>query len=121
MGEGEGKGKGGRGVYGLDFMGNSSWGGDDYYYDNSYDYGLSSIDTTYGCTLAAFEPAPIAISDRYGSIAEESGTAAIDVPITDLIKQKPRKLRKQTGNITKKTVAHPSICESCPTGGVRRV
>ena len=89
-------------------------GGDDYY-DHLYDYGIRFIDTTYGRTLAAGGPALITISDRYGSIAEESETAAIAVPITDLIKQKPRKLRKQTRHITKNNFAHPSICVCCPT------
>ena len=95
-------------------MGNSSWGGDGYY-DNSYDYGIRSIDTSYGRTVAAVGPAPIATSDPCGAIAEESETAAIEVPITDLFTQRPRKLSKQTRNITKTKFAHPSICECCPT------
>ena len=74
-----------------------------------------SIDTSYGRTLVAVGSAPIKTSDRYRAIAEESEMTAITVPITDLISQRPRRLRKQTRNITKKKFAHSSARDCCPT------
>ena len=112
-GKGKGKGKGSKGVYGLDLMGHNSRQGNEND-DPSYDYAIRSVNTSYGCTLAAFGPATIAISDRFGSIAEDPETTAIDVPIADLVVQRPRKLRKKTKNIIKSKFAHPSICECCP-------
>ena len=112
-GKGKGKGKGGKGVYGLDLMGHNSWGGDEYW-DPTYDYAIRSVDTTYGRTLAAFGPAPIAISDRFRPIAEEPETTAIAVPIADLNVQRPRKLKKKGRNTLKSKLAHPSVCECCP-------
>ena len=111
--KGKGKGKG-KGVYGLDLMGNSAWGGDEYY-DQNYDYAIRSIDSTYGRTLATLGPAPIALSDRYGSIAEEPETTAIPVPIANLVVQRRSKLRKMKTKIAKTQFAHPSNCGCCPT------
>ena len=79
-----------------------------------YDYAIRSVDAAYGRTLAAFGPAPIALSDRYGSIAEEPEMTAIAVPIVDLVVHRPRKLWKKTKNILKPKFVHPSICECCP-------
>jgi hypothetical protein len=112
-GKGKGKGKGGEGVYGLDLMGYNSWGGDEYY-DPTYDYAIRSVDSTYGRTLAAFGPAPIAISDRFRPIAEEPETTGIAVPIADLIVQRPRKRKIKGRNTLKPKFAHPSVCECCP-------
>ena len=69
----------------------------------------------HGGTPATLGPAPIALSDRYGSIAEESETTAIPVPIADLVVQRPRKLRKMKTKIAKTQFAHPSNCGCCPT------
>ena len=62
------------------------------------------------------QPAPIAISDRYTAIAEQSPLRSIDVSLNNLTVAKPRKMKPNRAKLRKKfNDVHDAGSECCPT------